>query len=191
MTEKPRKTLSLPVLAEGERRPPNPKRKPVRGFAGGAKRVPPETAEVNPPKPATSTDWRKGSSARRGERPGDQGATASTQRRPRPSSSPDGEKRPGERAPAGRSEQPTGNGRNERPFEPRGDRPVRARDGHSVAGFKELGCCKLTLEVLSNNVSALRVYDHAGFAPYVLDPTAGQALFLEKKLAGRNVVSLD
>ena len=48
----------------------------------------------------------------------------------------------------------------------------------------QLGCCKLTLEVLSNNVSALRVYDHAGFAPYVLDPTAGQALFLEKKLTG-------
>lgn len=137
MSEKQRKTLSLPVLAEGERRPPNPKRKPVRGFAGGAKRVPTETAEVNPPKPATSTDWRKGSSARRGERPGDQGATASTQRRPRPSSSPDGEKRPGERAPAGRSEPPRGNGRNERPFEPRGDRPARARDGQSVAGFKE------------------------------------------------------
>ncbi len=48
----------------------------------------------------------------------------------------------------------------------------------------QLGCCKLTLDVLSNNASALRVFVIAGFAPYVLAPTAGQALFLEKKLTG-------
>ena len=44
------------------------------------------------------------------------------------------------------------------------------------------GCCKLTLEVLSNNHTALKAYDRAGFKPYVLDPAAGQALFLQKKL---------
>lgn len=45
-----------------------------------------------------------------------------------------------------------------------------------------LGCCKLTLEVLSNNHGARAAYARAGFAPYVLDPAAGDALFLEKKL---------
>lgn len=46
----------------------------------------------------------------------------------------------------------------------------------------ELGCCKLTLEVLSNNTTAMSAYARAGFAPYVLDPAAGQALFLQKIL---------
>ncbi|HET7774977.1 MAG TPA: GNAT family N-acetyltransferase [Azospira sp.] len=45
-----------------------------------------------------------------------------------------------------------------------------------------LGCCKLTLEVLANTHKALAAYQRAGFAPYVLDPAAGQALFLEKRL---------
>lgn len=44
------------------------------------------------------------------------------------------------------------------------------------------GCCKLTLEVLSNNRRALASYARFGFRPYELDPAAGQALFLEKKL---------
>lgn len=48
------------------------------------------------------------------------------------------------------------------------------------ARARELGCCKLTLEVLSNNQRALGCYAAAGFAPYVLDPAAGQALFLQK-----------
>ena len=47
---------------------------------------------------------------------------------------------------------------------------------------RELGCCKLTLEVLSNNTRALAAYQRAGFAPYVLDPAAGHALFLQKSL---------
>lgn len=46
----------------------------------------------------------------------------------------------------------------------------------------EIGCCKLTLEVLSNNGVALASYQRAGFAPYVLDPQAGHALFLQKYL---------
>jgi len=45
------------------------------------------------------------------------------------------------------------------------------------------GCCKLTLEVLSNNEVAKAAYLKFGFAGYQLDPAAGQALFWEKKLA--------
>ena len=47
---------------------------------------------------------------------------------------------------------------------------------------RELGCCKLTLEVLSNNHKAMAAYELAGFAPYVLDPAVGHALFLQKSL---------
>ncbi len=47
---------------------------------------------------------------------------------------------------------------------------------------RALGCCKLTLEVLSNNRPALSAYARAGFAPYQLDPAAGSALFLQKVL---------
>ena len=43
------------------------------------------------------------------------------------------------------------------------------------------GCCKITLEVLSNNVAAIEAYRHAGFKPYGLDPKMGSALFFEKK----------
>ena len=44
----------------------------------------------------------------------------------------------------------------------------------------ELGCCKLTLEVLSNNTRAIASYRQAGFVPYVLDPAAGHALLMQK-----------
>lgn len=47
---------------------------------------------------------------------------------------------------------------------------------------RQLGCCKLTLEVLSNNRRAMASYERAGFAPYVLDPAAGNALLLQKYL---------
>jgi GNAT superfamily N-acetyltransferase len=53
---------------------------------------------------------------------------------------------------------------------------------HVEAIAVETGCCKLTLEVLSNNHAALRAYERAGFKPYVLDPSAGQAMFLQKRL---------
>jgi ribosomal protein S18 acetylase RimI-like enzyme len=43
--------------------------------------------------------------------------------------------------------------------------------------------CKVTLEVLSGNASAMRLYDRAGFAPYELDPAAGQARLMQKWLA--------
>ena len=44
------------------------------------------------------------------------------------------------------------------------------------------GCCKLTLEVLTGNSVALRSYERFGFAPYALDPAAGQASFMQKWL---------
>lgn len=47
---------------------------------------------------------------------------------------------------------------------------------------RERGCCKLTLEVLSNNIAAQKAYRKFGFAAYELDPGAGQALFWQKQL---------
>lgn len=46
----------------------------------------------------------------------------------------------------------------------------------------ELGCCKLTLEVLEGNFIAQAAYKAFGFRGYELDPQMGQALFWEKKL---------
>ncbi len=47
---------------------------------------------------------------------------------------------------------------------------------------KEMGSCKITLEVLSGNKVAYRAYEKFGFSAYELDPNVGQALLLEKKL---------
>lgn len=47
---------------------------------------------------------------------------------------------------------------------------------------RQRGACKLTLEVLSGNAPALRLYQRTGFADYVLDPAMGQARFLQKWL---------
>ena len=44
------------------------------------------------------------------------------------------------------------------------------------------GCCKLTLEVLSNNTRAKAAYRTFGFADYQLDPDAGSARFWQKAL---------
>lgn len=43
-------------------------------------------------------------------------------------------------------------------------------------------CCKLTLEVLEHNDIAVTAYRNFGFENYELDPAAGRALFMEKKL---------
>ncbi len=43
-------------------------------------------------------------------------------------------------------------------------------------------CCKLTLEVLSNNEAAKAAYRRCGFSDYRLDPAAGNALFWQKPL---------
>lgn len=45
------------------------------------------------------------------------------------------------------------------------------------------GACKLTLEVLSGNVGAARLYRRIGFANYQLDPSMGEAQFLQKWLS--------
>lgn len=47
---------------------------------------------------------------------------------------------------------------------------------------RDRGCCKITLEVLSNNTVAKNAYAKFGFAGYELDPAAGQAQFWEKEL---------
>ncbi len=44
------------------------------------------------------------------------------------------------------------------------------------------GACKLTLEVLSGNHSANRLYTRSGFISYQLDPALGHAQFLQKWL---------
>jgi GNAT superfamily N-acetyltransferase len=47
---------------------------------------------------------------------------------------------------------------------------------------RQLGCCKLTLEILAGNTRAMASYERAGYAPYVLDPAAGHALLMQKLL---------
>ena len=47
---------------------------------------------------------------------------------------------------------------------------------------RELGCCKLTLEVLENNQRARRVYAAAGFRQAVYQEAAGAALFMTRPL---------
>ena len=46
----------------------------------------------------------------------------------------------------------------------------------------DLGCCKLTLEVLEHNHIAQKAYRSFGFNGYELNPEMGKALFWEKKL---------
>ncbi len=46
----------------------------------------------------------------------------------------------------------------------------------------DLGCCKLTLEVLEHNYIAQKAYQSFGFNSYMLNPEMGKALFWEKKL---------
>lgn len=46
----------------------------------------------------------------------------------------------------------------------------------------DMGCCKLTLEVLSGNEAAKSAYRKFGFSGYELDPSFGHAQFWQKKL---------
>jgi len=48
------------------------------------------------------------------------------------------------------------------------------------------GACKLTLEVLNGNSSAIKLYERIGFAGYQLDPTMGHAVFLQKWLTPKS-----
>lgn len=47
---------------------------------------------------------------------------------------------------------------------------------------RERGAVKLTLEVLSGNTGAVRLYERLGFAGYQLDPAMGTAQFMQKWL---------
>ena len=50
------------------------------------------------------------------------------------------------------------------------------------AHARSVGCCKLTLEVLSGNAVATRSYLRFGFEQYALDPAVGHAMFMQKWL---------
>jgi ribosomal protein S18 acetylase RimI-like enzyme len=50
------------------------------------------------------------------------------------------------------------------------------------ARARELGCCKLTLEVLGGNDNAQRLYRSCGYAPYELDPAVGKAMLWQRAL---------
>jgi ribosomal protein S18 acetylase RimI-like enzyme len=50
------------------------------------------------------------------------------------------------------------------------------------AKARELGCCKLTLEVMDKNHQAIRMYQAAGFQRYSLQEEAGAAIFMSKPL---------
>ena len=64
----------------------------------------------------------------------------------------------------------------------RGQRIAEQMLSVAEAMARERGACKLTLEVLSGNASAIRVYERFGFASYQLGSTTGQAHFLQKRL---------
>ena len=53
---------------------------------------------------------------------------------------------------------------------------------------KDIGCCKLTLEVQENNTSALKIYKNAGFSKDIHVKEAGGALFLTKQLPPDSVL---
>lgn len=60
--------------------------------------------------------------------------------------------------------------------------------GQAMLAFVEnharaLGCCKITLEVLSGNERARRSYERFGFESYTLDEHTGHALFLQKMIS--------
>jgi ribosomal protein S18 acetylase RimI-like enzyme len=59
---------------------------------------------------------------------------------------------------------------------------ARALLEHAEKIAGRLDCCKITLEVLENNTSAVNLYRKLGFINYQLDPNMGNALFMEKKL---------
>lgn len=50
------------------------------------------------------------------------------------------------------------------------------------AKARELGCCKITLEVLSDNVRARAIYERAGFGPAVYGGNTSGTLFYAKVL---------
>lgn len=49
-----------------------------------------------------------------------------------------------------------------------------------IAEARARDCCKVTLEVLSENRTAIAAYERTGFRPYALDPAMGEARFYER-----------
>jgi ribosomal protein S18 acetylase RimI-like enzyme len=47
---------------------------------------------------------------------------------------------------------------------------------------RDRGACKLTLEILSNNAPAMKLYRRVGFDNYQLEPSMGHAQFMQKWL---------
>lgn len=64
----------------------------------------------------------------------------------------------------------------------RGRRIAERMLEQAEAVARQRGAVKLTLEVLSGNMPALRLYQRLGFAGYQLDPAMGEARFLQKWL---------
>jgi GNAT superfamily N-acetyltransferase len=64
----------------------------------------------------------------------------------------------------------------------RGQRVGERMLQHVEREARKRGACKLTLEVLSGNRSAMALYQRIGFAGYQLEPAMGQAQFLQKWL---------
>ncbi|SET09167.1 GNAT family N-acetyltransferase [Thalassotalea agarivorans] len=58
---------------------------------------------------------------------------------------------------------------------------MKAAEAHAL----DANCCKMTLEVLAGNERAKRVYEKAGYKPYELDASMGQAIFWQKSLKKR------
>lgn len=66
------------------------------------------------------------------------------------------------------------------PFRGRGVAKGLLHKAEAIA--REIGCCKLTLEVLEGNSIAQSAYLACGYASYQLDPKLGRAMFWHKKL---------
>ena len=47
---------------------------------------------------------------------------------------------------------------------------------------RNMGCCKITMEVLEGNTHAQSIYKACGYAAYELDPKLGRAMFWQNKL---------
>jgi len=47
---------------------------------------------------------------------------------------------------------------------------------------RNLGCCKITLEVLEGNAVAMSLYRASGFVGYELNPATGKAVFMQRLL---------
>ena len=65
-------------------------------------------------------------------------------------------------------------------FRGRGIAKLLLRKAEAIA--RQLGCCKLTLEVLEGNTIAQSAYRACGYAGYELDPKLGRAMFWQNKL---------